>query len=124
MIYSQCECTTNKCTSNCLDIASFILFADDSNLFVNGRTVNEVFEKTNMILSKIKLYLEANFLHINVDKSKYELLWNNKANVQVETGIDHERYTNITSLGYTSGRAVNLLSQWKQLQIVKFLMQA
>ena len=48
----------------------------------------------------------------NVDKSKYELLWNNKANVQVETGIDHERYTNITSLGYTSGRAVNLLSQW------------
>jgi hypothetical protein len=48
----------------------------------------------------------------NVDKSKYDLEWNNKANVQVETGIDHERYTNITSLGYTSGRAANLLSQW------------
>ena len=48
----------------------------------------------------------------NVDKSEYALNWNNKAHVHVETGIDHERYTNITSLGYTSGKAVNSLSKW------------
>ena len=46
MVYIQCNCVTNKCTSNCLDIASFIMFADDSNLFVNGKTVNEVINKT------------------------------------------------------------------------------
>ena len=72
LIYSQCNCNTNKCTSNCInDAASFIMFADDSNLFVNGKTVDEVVNKINEILSKIKLYLEANFLHINIGKSKY-----------------------------------------------------
>ena len=71
LIYSQCSCATMKCTSNCLDIASFILFADDTNLFVNGSNVAEATKKINKILSKLKLYLEANFLHINVSKSKF-----------------------------------------------------
>ena len=48
----------------------------------------------------------------NVDKSAYTLNWNNKAHVHVETGIDHDRYKNITSLGYTTGKAVNALSKW------------
>ena len=71
LIYSQCTCSTTKCTSSCLDIASFILFADDTNLFVNGKDTLEVVDKINSILSKLKLYLEANFLHINVGKSKF-----------------------------------------------------
>ncbi len=57
--------------SNCLDVASFILFADDTNLFVEGNSLNEVLEKINLILSKLKKYLEANYLHINISKSKY-----------------------------------------------------
>ena len=71
LIYSQCSCSTMKCTSNCLDIASFILFADDTNLFVNGSNIAEATQKINKILNKLKLYLEANFLHINVSKSKF-----------------------------------------------------
>ena len=71
LIYSQCSCTSNHCTSNCIDVASFIMFADDTNLFVNGKTLNDVLTKINSILSKLKLYLEANFLHINVSKSKF-----------------------------------------------------
>ncbi len=71
LIFSQCSCKSKSCTSNCLDVASFILFADDTNLFVNGKSVNEVVDKINNILSKLKLYLEANFLHINVKKSKF-----------------------------------------------------
>ena len=71
LIYSQCTCSSNKCLSNCLDIASFILFADDTNLFVNGKNITEVAEKINTILKRLKLYLEANFLHINISKSKF-----------------------------------------------------
>ena len=71
LIYSQCSCVSNKCTSNCLDIASFILFADDTNLFVNGKNKTDVINKINRILDRLKLYLEANFLHINVNKSKF-----------------------------------------------------
>ena len=71
IVYSQCSCSTRKCVSSCLDIASFILFADDTNIFVNGRNTLEAVNKINSILEKLKLYLEANFLHINVNKSKF-----------------------------------------------------
>ncbi len=71
LVYSQCSCTSTKCKSNCLDVASFILFADDTNLFVNGKTIDDSISKVNSILAKLKKYLEANFLHINVKKSKF-----------------------------------------------------
>ena len=51
--------------------ATFILFADDTNLFVEGSSVQDATEKSEIILNKLKKYLEANFLHINVTKSKY-----------------------------------------------------
>ena len=71
LVYSQCTCSTRKCESNCLDIASFILFADDTNLFIEGKSFSEVTGIADKILSKLKRYLEANFLHINISKSKY-----------------------------------------------------
>ena len=83
LVYSQCTCNTNKCTSNCTDIASFILFADDTNLFVNGETISEVIEKTNIILSRINMYLEANYLHINIKKSKFIHFVSPKSNAKL-----------------------------------------
>ena len=71
LIYSQCSCNSPKCTSNCLDVVSFILFADDTNLFVTGKSLDETIAKVNSVLSKLKKYLEANYLHINVSKSKF-----------------------------------------------------
>ena len=71
LIYSQCDCRGNSCSSNCLDKASFVLFADATNLFVNAKSVEEAMTIINTVLNKIKLYLEANYLHINIDKSKF-----------------------------------------------------
>ena len=71
LIYSQCSCTSNKCRSNCLEIASFILFADDTNVFISDSNIENLISKASRILSNIKLYLEANYLHINVKKSNF-----------------------------------------------------
>ena len=71
LIYSQCSCNSSSCKSNCLDIASFILFADDTNLFVNGKSLEDTISKVNSILGKLKKYLDANYLHINISKSKF-----------------------------------------------------
>ena len=71
LVYSQCTCQSSTCLSNCLEKATFILFADDTNLFVEGSSVQDATEKSEIILNKLKKYLEANFLHINVTKSKY-----------------------------------------------------
>ena len=71
LVHSQCTCTSSKCNANCAEKASFVLFADDTNLFINGEDISFVLNKTNAILSRIKLYLEANYLHINVKKSNF-----------------------------------------------------
>ena len=71
LVYSQCTCNSNRCQSNCLETASFILFADDTNLFVEGRSFLEAINKADAVLAKLKQYLEANYLHINISKSKY-----------------------------------------------------
>ena len=88
LIYSQCTCETPNCTSNCLDVASFILFADDTNLFVEGNSIEEVTCKVNDVLGKIKLYLEANYLHINVSKSKFIHFKTPRQNKRDEFDVD------------------------------------
>ena len=87
LVYSQCICSTTKCTSNCMDIASFILFADDTNLFVEGDNIAEVINKTNLILSRIKQYLEANYLHINISKSKFIHFVSPRSNAKLDNTV-------------------------------------
>ena len=71
MVHCLCSCNTESCTSGCSELASIILFADDTNIFVSSDNIKSVIEKSNFILSKIKPYLEANFLHVNLDKSNF-----------------------------------------------------
>ena len=66
-----CSCPSNDCESDCTKMASFILFADDTNIFINADDIKSVIDKTNLILSKVKPYLEANYLHINIKKSNF-----------------------------------------------------
>ena len=64
----------------CTDQASFVLFADDTNVFVAGVTYNEAVEKANDILSYISHYTRANKLHINLDKTCFMHFSPNKKN--------------------------------------------
>ena len=57
---------------SCMDDSSkIILFADDTNIFVSASTIEELYDKANMILLKLKNYIDANYLHINLKKSKF-----------------------------------------------------
>ena len=49
----------------------FILFADDTNIFVSGKTADEVYKKANSLLIDIGKYMVLNQLHINATKSCY-----------------------------------------------------
>ena len=53
----------------CSEQASFVLFADDTNIFVAGKSYNEAVEKANSILSCVSNYTRANKLHINLEKT-------------------------------------------------------
>ena len=68
---SLCTCNNKQCNLNCLQDVSLILFADDTNLFVEDNEDASLFEKADNCLKKIARYIDANYLHINLDKTKY-----------------------------------------------------
>ena len=48
--------------------AEFVLFADDTNIFIKAKTKELAYQKANEILQSVNLYMEANKLHINMSK--------------------------------------------------------
>ena len=57
---------------NCgTDSVKFIMFADDTNIFISASNIHELYHTANYILSILKNYIDANYLHINLKKSKY-----------------------------------------------------
>ena len=63
------------------DSIKFVLFADDTNIFINATSSEELYIKANALLQKLKQYIDANFLHINLKKSKFILFRSNRAKV-------------------------------------------
>ena len=99
IIYTTCICSGSHCC-NCkgISLATFILFADDTNIFVSGESIRDVYYKANYVLERITKYVDANFLHLNITKSKFirfktpraqditlKLLLDNKPLKRVET---------------------------------------
>ena len=51
-----------------MDNTNFILYADDTNIFVVGNTKEEAFSKANKVLENVHAYMKYNLLHINIKK--------------------------------------------------------
>ena len=49
----------------------FVMFADDTNIFISAKTSEELYSKANVLLNNLRYYMDANYLHINLKKSKY-----------------------------------------------------
>ena len=58
---------------NCYNgpFCNFILYADDTNIFIVGKTKEESYTNANKALSMVCEYMRCNFLHINMTKSCY-----------------------------------------------------
>jgi hypothetical protein len=54
------------------------LFADDSNLFVKGKDLNELYEAANLACSQVSHWFKCNRLTVNYSKSTYLLFFPNK----------------------------------------------
>ena len=57
--------------TNASEDGHFVLFADDTNIFVVGETEEEVYLKANQVLTAVHDYMIKNQLHINMTKSVY-----------------------------------------------------
>ena len=93
---SLCTCNNKQCNLNCLRHVSLILFADDTNLFVDDDEDASLFEKADNCLKKIARYIDANYLHINLDKTKYMKFSSPRGKSISTNGISyHLKYENI-----------------------------
>ena len=78
----------------------FILYADDTNIFISCNTVEEGMILANKVLSNVKSYMMCNMLHINLDKSCFMHFPCNKTNVRKDTNTmtessnDNSSYVN------------------------------
>ena len=59
----------------------FILFADDTNIFIYAPTTEELYCKAKKVLRQLKSCIDANYLHINLKKSKYIHFRFNRQNI-------------------------------------------
>ena len=50
---------------------SFILYADDTNIFVIGTSKEDALKQANLILKEVFSYMKCNLLHINMSKCCY-----------------------------------------------------
>ena len=52
-------------------LCEFILYADDTNIFIIGSTREEAYQIANHILTTVSSYMTSNRLHINMGKCNY-----------------------------------------------------
>ena len=64
----KCNKSDDDNTDN---VDEFVLFADDTNIFVVGKDEDNVYLNAQTILTKINEYMHSNLLHINFKKSVY-----------------------------------------------------
>ena len=59
-----------------------IIFADDTNVFLNGKNLNEMIHKMNAELRKLVKWLNANKLSLNIGKTQYMIFRSKNKKVQ------------------------------------------
>ena len=108
--------------SNAHKSTEFVLFADDTNIFVKAKNKTLAYEKANTILKFVNLYMVTNKLHINMSKScfidfkseKNSPLPNEELKVLIQN-IEIKRVTEAKFLGVTIDENLNWNSHLKKL---------
>ena len=59
-----------------------IFFADDSNLFINGKDASKIELELNEELSNIASWLKINKLSLNVDKTQFMIFSRNQNQIE------------------------------------------
>jgi hypothetical protein len=50
------------------DDCKFVLYADDTNIFITGPSKESTYLKANLVLEQVANFMQSNLLHINMDK--------------------------------------------------------
>ena len=99
---------------NSSELGTFILFADDTNIFCSGKTKDDAYKNANQVLKDVNSYMSTNLLHINMEKSVHMHF---RPNLNA-----NERKTCARIQEYGSENVIKIGSQkFKKVDKVKFL---
>ena len=102
---------------NCSKLGEFVLFADDTNIFVSGNTLNEAYSKANELLKSLSNYMQTNKLHINMTKCCY-IIFKPKGSANKDVGHEELRLNNsvIKNVDFTKflGVTIDKDLNWNQ----------
>ena len=93
-----------------------ILFADDTNLFLDGKNISDMTHVVNSELQKIVQWLNANKLSINIEKTKYIIFTSNKkksGNISENVLINNQPVLRVNSISFL-GIIIDDRLQWNQ----------
>ena len=82
----------------------FVLFADDTNIFVSDKSRKGVFNKICAILDKVNNYMRCNLLHINIKKCCFMYFSPNKREMRNEGADEDDTISNRRNNYKTSHR--------------------
>ena len=89
-----------------------ILFADDTNIFVQAKSLKQAYETANKLLNEIQNYMVCNKLHINMDKSCYMHFEKNSKTANIEISNESEMAI------YISGTEIKQVKNTRFLGII------
>ena len=119
---SLCTCQSPQCYQYCSEIASVTLFADDTNLFITDKSIKSAIDKANSVLSRIKPYLEAKYLHINIKKSNFMYYTNTRSKFNLENYVHYSSNDSKITFGNESiifgGKTLKLVKETKFLGVI------
>jgi len=70
-------------------ILTLLMFADDTNIFISGKNLQDIISLTNTELEKINTWFSANLLSLNVKKTNY-ILFGHKKMPDVDIFINNQ----------------------------------
>ena len=89
-----------------------IFFANDSNLFQDGESLNEIESILNEELNEIVTWLKVNKLTLNVDKTQCMLFTRKKCNTKLSIKIENSFITQVTKTKFL-GIIIDEKLNWK-----------
>ena len=97
---------------NSSNLLSFVLFADDSNLFFSHKNPNTLVRTINTELKKVTQWIRANKLSLNLQKTKYMIFSNTIENLNSDIILDNTPLENVSHIKFLGITVDNKLS-WK-----------
>ena len=89
-------------------LGDFVLFADDTNIFVQGTNESETYGKANNLLTELQGYMALNKLHINMSKCCYiHFKPRKKGKFAIDGHAVEEQDTSLLKIGQTKIKKVS-----------------